>query len=378
MEKRFVYADNAATTRVSDEVVAAMLPYFTEYYGNPSAVYGFAGKAKTAIENARAQVAAALGATPGEIYFVSCGTEADNWALKGTARMLAEKGRHIISTPFEHHAILHSLNTLEKEGFEVTYLPVYDNGRVKVEDLKAAIRPDTILVSIMFANNEIGAVCRERGILFHTDAVQAIGHVPVDVQAMNIDMLSLSGHKFHAPKGIGAMYLRKGVGIPNFMDGGGQEKKRRAGTENVPYIVGLGKAIEIATQKLPEESKRVAALRDRLMDGLLERIPDIKINGDRENRLPGNVNVSIKYVEGESLLMMLDMQGVCAASGSACTSGSLDPSHVLMAIGLDHATAHGSLRFSFADYSTQEDIDYILEVLPPIVEKLRAMSPLAK
>ena len=377
MEKRFVYADNAATTRVSDEVVAAMLPYFTEYYGNPSAVYGFAGKAKTAIENARAQVAAALGATPGEIYFVSCGTEADNWALKGTARMLAEKGRHIISTPFEHHAILHSLNTLEKEGFEVTYLPVYDNGRVKVEDLKAAIRPDTILVSIMFANNEIGtiqpiaeigAVCRERGILFHTDAVQA----------MNIDMLSLSGHKFHAPKGIGAMYLRKGVGIPNFMDGGGQEKKRRAGTENVPYIVGLGKAIEIATQKLPEESKRVAALRDRLMDGLLERIPDIKINGDRENRLPGNVNVSIKYVEGESLLMMLDMQGVCAASGSACTSGSLDPSHVLMAIGLDHATAHGSLRFSFADYSTQEDIDYILEVLPPIVEKLRAMSPLAK
>ena len=282
---------------------------------------------------------------------------------------------------------MHSLNTLEKEGFEVTYLPVYDNGRVKVEDLKAAIRPDTILVSVMFANNEIGtiqpiaeigAVCRERGILFHTDAVQAIGHVPVDVQAMNIDMLSLSGHKFHAPKGIGAMYLRKGVGIPNFMDGGGQEKKRRAGTENVPYIVGLGKAIEIATQKLPEESKRVAALRDRLMDGLLERIPDIKINGDRENRLPGNVNVSIKYVEGESLLMMLDMQGVCAASGSACTSGSLDPSHVLMAIGLDHATAHGSLRFSFADYSTQEDIDYILEVLPPIVEKLRAMSPLAK
>ena len=387
MEKRFVYADNAATTRVSDEVVAAMLPYFTEYYGNPSAVYGFAGKAKTAIENARAQVATALGATPGEIYFVSCGTEADNWALKGTARMLAEKGRHIISTPFEHHAILPSLNTLEKEGFEVTYLPVYDNGRVKVEDLKAAIRPDTILVSIMFANNEIGtiqpiaeigAVCRERGILFHTDAVQAIGHVPVDVQAMNIDMLSLSGHKFHAPKGIGAMYLRKGVGIPNFMDGGGQEKKRRAGTENVPYIVGLGKAIEIATQKLPEESKRVAALRDGLMDGLLERIPDIKINGDRENRLPGNVNVSIKYVEGESLLMMLDMQGVCAASGSACTSGSLDPSHVLMAIGLDHATAHGSLRFSFADYSTQEDIDYILEVLPPIVEKLRAMSPLAK
>lgn len=385
MEKRFVYADNAATTRVSDEVVAAMLPYFTEYYGNPSAVYGFAGKAKAALENARAQVAKALNATPNEIYFVSCGTEADNWALKGAAQLRRDKGRHIISTPFEHHAILHSLETLEKEGFEITYLPVYENGRVRVEDLVAAIRPDTILVSVMFANNEIGtiqpiaeigAVCAERGILFHTDAVQAIGHVPVDVQAMNIDMLSLSGHKFHAPKGIGAMYLKKGINLPNFMDGGGQERKRRAGTESVPFIVGLGKAIELATEKLPEESKRVAALRDRLIDGLLERIPDIKINGDREHRLPGNVNVSIKYVEGESLLMMLDMQGVCAASGSACTSGSLNPSHVLMAIGLDHATAHGSLRFTFADYSTQEDVDYILEVLPPIVEKLRAMSPL--
>ena len=387
MEKRFVYADNAATTRVSDEVVAAMLPYFTEYYGNPSAVYGFAGKAKAALENARAQVAKALNATPNEIYFVSCGTEADNWALKGAAQLRRDKGRHIISTPFEHHAILHSLETLEKEGFEITYLPVYENGRVRVEDLVAAIRPDTILVSVMFANNEIGtvqpiaeigAVCAERGILFHTDAVQAIGHVPVDVQAMNIDMLSLSGHKFHAPKGIGAMYLKKGINLPNFMDGGGQERKRRAGTESVPFIVGLGKAIELATEKLPEESKRVAALRDRLIDGLLERIPDIKINGDREHRLPGNVNVSIKYVEGESLLMMLDMQGVCAASGSACTSGSLNPSHVLMAIGLDHATAHGSLRFTFADYSTQEDVDYILEVLPPIVEKLRAMSPLSK
>ena len=387
MEKRFVYADNAATTRVSDVVVAAMLPYFTEYYGNPSAVYGFAGKAKAALENARAQVAKALNATPNEIYFVSCGTEADNWALKGAAQLRRDKGRHIISTPFEHHAILHSLETLEKEGFEITYLPVYENGRVRVEDLVAAIRPDTILVSVMFANNEIGtiqpiaeigAVCAERGILFHTDAVQAIGHVPVDVQAMNIDMLSLSGHKFHAPKGIGAMYLKKGINLPNFMDGGGQERKRRAGTESVPFIVGLGKAIELATEKLPEESKRVAALRDRLIDGLLERIPDIKINGDREHRLPGNVNVSIKYVEGESLLMMLDMQGVCAASGSACTSGSLNPSHVLMAIGLDHATAHGSLRFTFADYSTQEDVDYILEVLPPIVEKLRAMSPLSK
>ncbi|MBQ3077809.1 MAG: cysteine desulfurase NifS [Clostridia bacterium] len=387
MEKRFVYADNAATTRVSDEVVAAMLPYFTENYGNPSAVYGFAGKAKEAIEKARGQVAAALNAEPSEIFFLSCGTEADNWALKGAAALKKDKGRHIISTPFEHHAILHSLDTLKKEGFEVTFLPVYDNGRVKVEDLKAAIREDTILVSIMFANNEIGsvqpiaeigAVCREKGILFHTDAVQAIGHVPVDVKAMNIDMLSLSGHKFHAPKGIGAMYLRKGISIPNFMDGGGQEKRRRAGTESVPFIVGLGTAIEIATNKLPEESKRVAALRDKLIDGILERIPDVKVNGDRVHRLPGNVNVSIKFVEGESLLMMLDANGICAASGSACTSGSLDPSHVLMAIGLDHATAHGSLRFSFADYSTEEDVDYILEKLPPIVERLRAMSPLGR
>ena len=387
MEKRFVYADNAATTRVSDEVVAAMLPYFTENYGNPSAVYGFAGKAKEAIEKARGQVAAALNAEPSEIFFLSCGTEADNWALKGAAALKKDKGRHIISTPFEHHAILHSLDTLKKEGFEVTFLPVYDNGRVKVEDLKAAIREDTILVSIMFANNEIGsvqpiaeigAVCREKGILFHTDAVQAIGHVPVDVKAMNIDMLSLSGHKFHAPKGIGAMYLRKGISIPNFMDGGGQEKRRRAGTESVPFIVGLGTAIEIATNKLPEESKRVAALRDKLIDGILERIPDVKVNGDRVHRLPGNVNVSIKFVEGESLLMMLDANGICAASGSACTSGSLDPSHVLMAIGFDHATAHGSLRFSFADYSTEEDVDYILEKLPPIVERLRAMSPLGR
>ena len=387
MEKRFVYADNAATTRVSDEVVAAMLPYFTENYGNPSAVYGFAGKAKEAIEKARGQVAAALNAEPSEIFFLSCGTEADNWALKGAAALKKDKGRHIISTPCEHHAILHSLDTLKKEGFEVTFLPVYDNGRVKVEDLKAAIREDTILVSIMFANNEIGsvqpiaeigAVCREKGILFHTDAVQAIGHVPVDVKAMNIDMLSLSGHKFHAPKGIGAMYLRKGISIPNFMDGGGQEKRRRAGTESVPFIVGLGTAIEIATNKLPEESKRVAALRDKLIDGILERIPDVKVNGDRVHRLPGNVNVSIKFVEGESLLMMLDANGICAASGSACTSGSLDPSHVLMAIGFDHATAHGSLRFSFADYSTEEDVDYILEKLPPIVERLRAMSPLGR
>lgn len=384
-----VYADNAATTKLSPAAKEAMLPYFDEIYGNPSTLYTLGQEAAEHLLACRTEIAQLIGAAdPREIVFTSGGSEADNQAIISAARNGARKGKkHLISTKFEHHAVLHTLDKLRKEGFDVTLLDVHENGVVRVEDVAAAIRDDTALVSVMFANNEIGtiqpiaeigAVCRERGILFHTDAVQAIGHVPVDVQAMNIDMLSLSGHKFHAPKGIGAMYLRKGVGIPNFMDGGGQEKKRRAGTENVPYIVGLGKAIEIATQKLPEESKRVAALRDRLMDGLLERIPDIKINGDRENRLPGNVNVSIKYVEGESLLMMLDMQGVCAASGSACTSGSLDPSHVLMAIGLDHATAHGSLRFSFADYSTQEDIDYILEVLPPIVEKLRAMSPLAK
>ena len=385
MEKRFVYADNAATTRVSDEVVAAMLPYFTEYYGNPSAVYGFAGKAKAALENARAQVAKALNATPNEIYFVSCGTEADNWALKGAAQLRRDKGRHIISTPFEHHAILHSLETLEKEGFEITYLPVYENGRVRVEDLVAAIRPDTILVSVMFANNdigtiqpiaEIGAVCAERGILFHTDAVQAIGHVPVDVQAMNIDMLSLSGHKFHAPKGIGAMYLKKGINLPNFMDGGGQERKRRAGTENVPGIVGYGVAADRAVRTMKERTDKEIQVRDHFIERILKEIPYVKLNGDRTKRLPNNVNVSFQFIEGESMLLMLDNYGICASSGSACTSGSLDPSHVLLAIGLPHEIAHGSLRMTLSEETTMEDADFVVDKLKEIVAYLRSMSPL--
>ena len=383
MEKRFVYADNAATTRVSDEVVAAMLPYFTEYYGNPSAVYGFAGKAKTAIENARAQVATALGATPGEIYFVSCGTEADNWALKGTARMLAEKGRHIISTPFEHHAILHSLNTLEKEGFEVTYLPVYDNGRVRVEDLKAAIRPDTILVSVMFANNEIGtiqpiaeigAVCRQAGVLFHTDAVQAAGHLPIDVEAMQVDLLSLSAHKFHGPKGVGVLYARRSIPLATLIHGGAQERGKRGGTEDIPGICGAAAAFDEACATIEQNAAYLTPLRDRLIAGLTA-IPHTALNGDSARRLPGNVNVCFEGIEGESLLLLLDEKGIAASSGSACTSGSLDPSHVLLALGRPHEVAHGSLRLSLSHENRPEEIDYILEVLPGIVSYLRGMSP---
>ncbi|HWQ51286.1 MAG TPA: cysteine desulfurase NifS [Terriglobales bacterium] len=388
MDKKFVYADNAATTRVSQRVLDAMLPYYREHFGNPSALYSIAAESKEAVDKARAQVAAAIGAEPDEIYFVSCGTEADNWAIKGAARANKNKGAHFISTPFEHHAVLHSLETLVQEsGAEVTYLPVYDNGIVKVEDLAAAIRPDTVLVTIMFANNEIGtvqpiaeigALCRERGVLFHTDAVQAVGHLPIDVKAQNIDMLSMSGHKFHGPKGCGVLYIRRGVKLPNFMDGGGQEKKRRAGTENVAQIVGIGEAIEAACGKLESEAKRLSAMRDRLMDGILAKIPNSRVNGDRTHRLPGNANVSIEFVEGESMLMLLNMKGICAASGSACTSGSLTPSHVLTSIGLPAEIAHGSLRLTFAEESTEEDVDYILEVLPGIVERLRAMSPLSK
>ncbi|HWP80122.1 MAG TPA: cysteine desulfurase NifS [Candidatus Acidoferrum sp.] len=388
MDKKFVYADNAATTRVSQRVLDAMLPYYREHFGNPSALYSIAAESKEAVDKARAQVAAAIHAEPDEIYFVSCGTEADNWAIKGAARANKNKGAHFISTPFEHHAVLHSLETLVQEsGAEVTYLPVYAGGIVKVEDLAAAIRPDTVLVTIMFANNEIGtvqpiaeigALCRERGVLFHTDAVQAVGHLPIDVKAQNIDMLSMSGHKFHGPKGCGVLYIRRGVKLPNFMDGGGQEKKRRAGTENVAQIVGIGEAIEAACGKLESEAKRLSAMRDRLMDGILAKIPNSRVNGDRTHRLPGNVNVSIEFVEGESMLMLLNMKGICAASGSACTSGSLTPSHVLTSIGLPAEIAHGSLRLTFAEESTEADVDYILEVLPGIVERLRAMSPLSK
>ncbi len=384
MEKRFVYADNAATTAVSKPVLDAMMPYLTEYYGNPSSLYEIANEPKRAIEAAREQVAKGLGAEAREIYFTSCGSESDNWAIKMAALKNEKKGKHIISTAFEHHAVLHTLQFLEKRGFEVTYLPVGPLGVIDVKDVEAAIRPDTTLITVMFANNEIGtiqpiaeigALARERGILFHTDAVQAVGNVPIDVKAMNIDMLSLSGHKLHAPKGIGALYIRKGVVIDNLVHGGGQERGKRAGTENTPYIVALGRAMEIATTDIEARAAKVRALRDKLIDGIL-KIPYTRLNGDRERRLPGNVNVSIQYIEGESILLSLDLAGVVASSGSACTSGSLDPSHVLLAIGLPHEIAHGSLRLTLSEETTEEDVDYILTVLPEIVERLRAMSPI--
>ena len=383
--KRFVYADNAATTKVSDSVFQSMIPYLTDQFGNASSLYGLARESRRAIEAARDKVAAALGAESREIYFTSCGSESDNWAVKGAAHAMAKKGKkHIITTVFEHHAILHTCQALEKEGFEVTYLPVEPNGIVSVEKLKAAIRPDTALVTIMYANNEIGtiqpipeigAICKEKGIWFHTDAVQAAGALHINVKEQNIDMLSLSGHKLHAPKGVGALYIRKGIVIPNLIDGGSQERGKRAGTENTPYIVALGTAIEEAVSSIDERTPKLIAMRDRLIENLL-KIPHTRLNGDPVKRLPGNVNISFEGVEGESLLLMLDMKGVCASSGSACTSGSLDPSHVLLAIGLPHEVAHGSLRLSLSDVNTEEDVDYILEVLPPIVERLRSMSPL--
>lgn len=382
---RFVYADNAATTPVSKHVVEAMLPYMTEHYGNPSSLYSIGQTAHRAIEKARTQVASAIGADSREIFFTSCGSEADNWALKGCAALGAKKGKkHIITSKIEHHAILHTCAALEKEGFSVTYLDVYENGIVKPEDVANAITDDTCLVSIMYANNEIGTIqpiaeigkiCHEKGVLFHTDAVQAVGHVDIDVKRDNIDLLSMSGHKFHAVKGIGAMYCRKGLRLPNLIEGGAQESGRRAGTENVPSIVGMGVAIEDMCANLEENGKRVAALRDRLFEKL-SVIPHSRINGDRVHRLPGNFSMCFEGVEGESMLLSLDMVGVCASSGSACTSGSLDPSHVLLAIGLKHEVAHGSLRLSFSEDVTEEDIDYIAQVLPPIIEKLRNMSPL--
>lgn len=384
MEKRFVYADNAATTPVTPAVLEAMTPWLMENYGNPSSIYSIGRAARTAVEKARRQVAAALNAEPGEICFTSCGTEADNWALKGSMRRWTAKGKkHLITAAFEHHAILHSAKALEKEGFEVTYLPVTPEGLVDPAELEKAIREDTALVSIMLANNEIGtvqpiaelaAIAHAHGAWFHTDAVQAVGHIPVDVKALGVDMLSLSGHKFHAPKGVGALYVKKGI-LPNiFMDGGAQEKGRRAGTENLASIVGLGEAITVATASLEENMARITAMRDRLIDSLLQ-LPRTRLNGSREHRLPGNLNISFEGIEGESLLLRLDMAGICASSGSACTSGSLDPSHVLMAIGLKHEVAHGSLRLSLSELTTEEDIDYIIAQVPPIVEGLRAMSP---
>ena len=382
---RYVYADNAATTPVSKNVVEAVLPYMTEFYGNPSSLYQTGQKAFRAVDKARQQVADALGAEKDEIFFTSGGSEADNWAIKGAAALGAKKGKkHLITTKIEHHAVLHTMQTLEKQGFTVTYLDVYENGIVRVEDVEKAITDETCLVTIMYANNEIGTIqpipeigklCKEKGVLFHTDAVQAVGHVAIDVKEQNIDMLSLSGHKFHAVKGIGALYCRKGIRLPNLIEGGGQEKGRRAGTENVPGIVGLGVAITDMCADIEANAKKVSALRDRLFEGA-SKISHSRINGDREKRLPGNFSMCFEGIEGESLLLMLDMQGVCASSGSACTSGSLDPSHVLLAIGLKHEVAHGSLRLSLSESNTQEDVDYILEVLPPIVDRLRQMSPL--
>ena len=384
---RKVYLDNAATTALSPRVLEAMLPYFTQYYGNPSSVHAFGREAKQGLDKARDQVAKALHCDPSEVIFTGCGTESDNTVLLGVAQRYGNKGKHIITTNVEHHAILHTCEYLEKQGYEVTYLPVDQDGLVTAEQVAAAIRPDTILVSIMFANNEvgtimpiqeIGAVCKEKGVLFHTDAVQAVGHIPVDVQTMHIDMLSLSAHKFHGPKGVGALYCRKGIRLPSYIMGGAQEKGRRAGTENVAGIVGLGAAIQLATEQLKENRAKMTALRDRLMAGIQERIPEVKLNGHPTKRLPNNVNFSFKYIEGESILLMLDMNGIAASSGSACTSGSLDPSHVLLALGLPHEIAHGSVRLTLGDETTAEDIDYTIDVLEKTVARLRAMSPLYK
>lgn len=381
-----VYLDNAATTKVRDEVVEAMLPYFTEYFGNPSSLHLFAREAGKGLDTARAQVAKALNAKPEEIIFTGGGSESDNMVLRGIPEAYKKKGKHVITSAVEHHAVLHTLEAMEKEGrVEVTYLPVDEYGMVTAEQVEKAIRPDTVLVSIMFANNEVGTImpieqigetCKKHGVLFHTDAVQAVGHVPVDVEKMHIDLLSLSGHKFHGPKGVGALYVRKGVRIPALILGGAQERRKRAGTENVPGIVGMGKAIELATAELEDNAAKMKVLRDRLIFGIPARIPDVKLNGHPTERLPNNVNFSIRFIEGESILLMLDLNGIAASSGSACTSGSLDPSHVLLAMGLPHEVAHGSLRLTLSEFTTPEEIDCVLDTLPPIVEKLRAMSPL--
>ena len=380
-----IYLDNAATTRTAPEVVEAMLPYFTEQYGNPSAIYSLGSAGKKAINEARRTIAAAIGAKPEEIYFTAGGTEADNWALKAAAECCAGKGRHIITTKIEHHAVLHACGYLEKNGYEVTYLDVDRDGILDPEALKEAIRPDTVLISVMFANNEIGtiqpireigAIARERGILFHTDAVQAFGQIPIDVEEMHIDMLSASAHKLNGPKGTGMLYIRSGLKIRSFIHGGAQEKGVRAGTENVPGIVGFAAAVRRALLRMEEKAGRERELRDYLIRRIEGEIPCCRLNGHREKRLPGNVNISFRFIEGESLLIMLDMRGVCASSGSACTSGSLDPSHVLLAIGLEHEEAHGSLRMTLSEENTQEELDEVVGHLAEIVQRLRDMSPL--
>ena len=381
-----IYLDNAATTKTAPEVVEAMLPYFGEIYGNPSSVYELAQTTKSAVTAAREEIASVIGARAQDIYFTAGGTEADNWAIKAAYEAYSSKGNHIITTKIEHHAVLHTCEYLEKyHGAKVTYLDVDENGLVRPEDLEAAITPETILISIMFANNEIGTIepvseigriAREHGILFHTDAVQAFGQVPIQVDEMNIDMLSSSAHKINGPKGIGFLYIRKGVKIGSFIHGGAQERKRRAGTENVPGIVGYGRAAKLAAETMEERTAKERELRDYLIGRILDEIPYVRLNGDRQRRLPNNVNVSFRFIEGESLLIMLDMEGICASSGSACTSGSLDPSHVLLAIGLPHEIAHGSLRMTLSAENTKEEMDTVVEKLKEIVEKLRSMSPL--
>jgi cysteine desulfurase len=383
--QRTIYLDHSATTFVKPEVLEAMIPYFTEHFGNPSSIYGIARHTKKAIETARVQTAKALGADPDEIYFTSGGSESDNWAIKGVALANRKRGNHIITTQIEHHAVLHTCKFLEKEGFEVTYLPVDQYGLVNPEDLENAITEKTILISVMYANNEIGtiepvgdlgAIARNHKIYFHTDAVQAIGNIPIDVKSQNIDLLSLSAHKFYGPKGAGALYIRKGVRIENLIHGGGQERKRRAGTENIAGIVGLGKAIELATADIPGHNAAITAMRDRLLKGVLEKIPNARLNGHPEKRLPGNFNVSFEFIEGESMLLWLDDEGICASTGSACTSGSLEPSHVLLATGLPVEISHGSLRLTLGDANKEGDVDFVLDILPKVVQKLRDMSPL--
>ena len=385
MSQHTYYFDNAATTKISKEVIDSMQPYLNEIYGNASSIYSIGRETKKAIEVAREKVAKAINADSNEIYFSGSGTEADNWAIKGIAFANQHKGKHIITTNIEHHAVLHTCQYLEKFGFETTYVPVKENGIVDVNDIKGATREDTILISVMLANNEIGTIqpikeigelAKEKNIYFHTDAVQTIGNIPVDVKELNVDLLSLSAHKFHGPKGVGVLYIRDGVNIDNLLHGGGQEKRRRASTENIAGIVGLGTAIEIATKDIPKKAEYLKTLREKTINGLTENIPEIIVNGDREKRLPGNVNVCFKYIEGESILLHLDQYGICASSGSACTSGSLEPSHVLLAIGLPHEIADGSLRLSFSEENTEEEVDYLLEKLPPIIKNLRNMSPL--
>ncbi|MDD3465255.1 MAG: cysteine desulfurase NifS [Candidatus Cloacimonetes bacterium] len=380
-----IYLDHAATTYTKPEVLEEMLPYFTEQYGNPSSVHIFGREARKALDLARDRTAKALNADPTNIFFTGSGTEADNWAIKGAALSNQKKGNHIITTTIEHHAVLHTCQHLERNGFKVTYLPVDEYGLLDAEQVRNAITDKTILISVMAANNEIGtiqpikeigSIAKEKGVLFHTDAVQAIGSVPIDVEEMNIDLLSLSAHKFYGPKGVGALYMRKGVKTQQMIHGGAQERNRRAGTENLPAIVGLGKAIELAVQDIPGHNARLKALRDRLISGILSTVEHTRLNGHPEKRLPGNVNFSFEFIEGEALLLSLDIKGIAGSSGSACTSGSLDPSHVLLAIGLPHEIAHGSLRLTLGENNTNEDIDYVLEVLPQVVQRLREMSPL--